>query len=65
MGNRFPVWTATGTMMFVELGKKYNPYLVVTRLLLASGSRKVDHAMFFELVAIQRKHAWEDKPGYL
>jgi hypothetical protein len=41
-GNRYPVWTATGTIIFVELGKKDIPCLVVTQLL-ASGPGKADH----------------------
>ena len=49
-GNRYPVWTATGTIVFVEPGECDQPYLVVTQLL-ASGPGKADHNDFFEPLA--------------
>ena len=63
-GNRYPVWTATGTIVFVELGLNDTPYLVVTQLL-ASGPGKADHNEFFESMAFQKENDWEDQQGCL
>lgn len=63
-GNRYPVWTATGTIIFVELGQNDVPYLVVTQLL-ASGPGKADHNEFFESLAVQKEREWEDCGGSL
>ena len=54
-GNRSPVWTATSTLVFIELGVKNKPYLVVTEPL-AAGPGKSSHQELFELIGEEKKN---------
>ena len=48
-GNRSPVWTATGTFVFVHLAESDLVYLVQTELL-ACGPGKSSHDVFFDSI---------------
>jgi hypothetical protein len=61
-GNRYPVWTATGTILFVELGENDEPYLVATELL-ATGPGKDSHNDFYEMLRHEKTASWEDQYG--
>lgn len=63
-GNRYPVWTATATMVFVELGTTDKPYLVVTELL-ATGPGKDSHNGFYEMLRNEKRKVWENEDGTL
>jgi hypothetical protein len=63
-GNRSPVWSATATLLFVELGIIDKPYLVVTELL-AAGPGKHSHDQLFILLKAEKEGKWEDAHGQL
>ena len=62
--NRHPVWTATGTMVFVELGAQDNPYFANT-VLMGVGPGKESHERFFEMLVDEKKGRWEGLDGSL
>lgn len=63
-GNRSPVWTATGTFLFVELGQTDTPFQVSTELLCA-GPGKESHAGFFEYLREEKISRWQTESGSL
>jgi hypothetical protein len=63
-GNQYPVWTATATLIFVELGVMDKPYLVVTELL-GTGPGKKSHERLFELLLGKKTGHWENPDGHL
>jgi hypothetical protein len=62
--NRAPVWTATGTMIFVELGLVDDPYLANT-VLMGVGPGKESHDEFFDMLVNEKTGKWEDTNGQL
>jgi hypothetical protein len=60
-GNRYPVWTATATIILVQLssGSDDKPYLAVTQLW-AAGPGKGSHSAFFQAVVLEKQNKWED-----
>jgi hypothetical protein len=48
-GNRYPIWTATGTLIFIEISAVDTVYLVSTQLLCAAPG-KSSHNAFFEML---------------
>ena len=62
--NRHPVWTATGTMIFVELGEPDDPYFANT-VLMGVGPGKESHEQFFEMMVNEKETKWETIDGSL
>ena len=62
--NRHPVWTATGTFIFVKVGDNDNPYFANT-VLMGVGPGKDSHECFFEMLVHEKREKWETKDGWL
>jgi hypothetical protein len=62
--NRHPVWTATGTMIFVEIGTPDKPYLANT-VLMGVGPGKESHEEFFDMLVNEKRTRWEGEDGRL
>jgi hypothetical protein len=54
-GNRYPVWTATATLVCVELGQNDKPYMVITELL-GTGLGKKSHKGYSNSCS-EKRHA--------
>jgi hypothetical protein len=63
--NRSPVWSATGTMIFAELGSEDTPFLAHTVLLGVGASKNTSHEEFFEMLVKEKTTKWEDCNGQL
>jgi hypothetical protein len=65
-GNRYPVWTATATIILVQLSAASGDkaYLAVTQLW-AAGPGKASHDDFFRAASSEKAASWEDADGRL
>ena len=63
-GYRTPVWTATGTFLFVELGIT-DKLFQVSMELLSAGLGKEEHTHFFEMLREEKLEKWQEPSGAL